>query len=137
MTESADCAYVDFYVSDFQAGFGNPQYPLSIASPNKADSIDAGAIGIVPRANWRSNGFSDPQSDPQSPVIAYDTAPFTYHIYTQILTNPCYIACYTAGDSTALKNYALIQVDSSNVTTGKVWLQTWYQLVPNLRLVRH
>jgi hypothetical protein len=132
MTESANCAHVDFYVSDLRAGVGGD---LSIVSPNKATSIDSGAVGIVPAAGWRSNGFSDPQLDPQAPVVAYDTAPFTYHIYTVITSQPCYIGCYTAGDT--VKHYALIQVDSANKATGQVWLQSWYQLVTGLRLMRH
>ena len=135
MTNVADSAYVDFYVSDFQAGFGNPLSPLCIVSPNKATSIDSGALGIVPAAGWRSNGFSDPQLDPQAPVVAYDTAPYTYHIYTQVTTQPCYIGCFTAGE--AEKHYALIAVNTDDVTSGQIKIESWYQLVPGLRLIRH
>jgi len=132
MTNAADSAYVDFYVSDFQAGVGGA---LSIVSPNKATSIDSGALGIVPAAGWRSNGFSDPQLDPQAPVVAYDTAPFTYRIFTPITTEPCCIGCYTAGE--AEKHYALIKVNSFDVTSGQIKMESWYQLVPGLRLIRH
>jgi hypothetical protein len=69
-------------------------------------------------------------------VPSYQAPPnANYYIYTQITTQPCYFGCYTAGDT--VKHYALIQVDSANQTSGKVWLQSWYQLVPGLRLVRH
>ncbi len=132
MIDSANCAYVDFYISDLQAGVGDL---LDIVSPNQADLIDYGAAGIVPAAAWRKNGFADPHLNPQDPVVAYDTAPYTYHIYTQITSQPCYIGCYTAGDT--MKHYALIQVDSADKASGQVWLQSWYQLVPRLRLMRH
>jgi len=132
MTDSANCAHVDFYVSDRQAGVGGP---LDIVSPNKADTIDSGAVGIVPRAAWKTNGFSNPVLTDTVP--SYQAPPnATYFIFTQITPGmPCYIGCYTAGDT--VKHYALIQVDSADVTSGKVWLQSWYQLVPGLRLVRH
>jgi len=133
MTDSANCAYVDFYVSDREVGVGNP---LDIVSPNKADSIDAGAVGIVPHAAWKTNGFTNPLTDGQNPVPGYVAPPnANYYIYTQITSQPCYVGFYAAGDT--VKHYALIQVDSLNVATGQVWLQSWYQLVPGLRLVRH
>jgi hypothetical protein len=131
MTESANCAFVDFYVSDLQAGAGGP---LNIVSPNKADSIDSGAVGIVPRAAWRANGFSNP--------VLMDTAPSyqappnaNYFIYTLISSAHCKMGCYTAGDT--VKHYGLIQVDSFDASFHQVWLKSWYQLVPGLRLLQH
>jgi len=133
MTESANCAYVDFYVSDRQPGVIGP---LDIVSPNKADSIDSGAVGIVPRAAWKTNGFTNPLSNAQNPVPAYQAPPnANYFIFTEITSKPCYVGCYTAGDT--MKHYALIQVDSFSVTSGQVWMKSWYQLVPRLRLMRH
>jgi hypothetical protein len=132
MADSANCRYVDFYVSDLQIAFGDP---LTIVSPNKADSIDPGAVGVVPSAAWRTNGFSDPLPDPQSPLPGWHPPPYNYFIYTQITTEPCHIACYTAGDT--VKHYALIQVDSVDVSSGRVWMESWYQLVPGLRLIQH
>jgi hypothetical protein len=133
MTDSANCSHVDFYVSDLRAGVGNP---MEVVSPSKADSMDAGAVGIVPQAAWRLAGFSDPLSDPQAPLPGYHPPPnANYFIYTQVTTQPCYISCYTAGD--ALKHFALIQVDSVDVPSGQMWVQSWYQLVPGLRLIRH
>ena len=60
MTDSANSAWVDFYVSDLRVGRGSPLY---VISPN-VDSIDSGA-GIVPSAAWRNNGFSNPLLDEQ------------------------------------------------------------------------
>lgn len=136
MTDSANHASIDFYVSDLQDGYGHLQYPYSVVSPNKADSIDSGAVGIVPSADWRSNGFSNPLLDEQSPLLAYDSLPQpNYYIYTQIPQTPCYISCYTAGE--AEKHYALIKVNSVDVASGQVQVESWYQLVPGLRLIRH
>jgi hypothetical protein len=133
MVDSASCADVDFYVSDLQAGFGI--YTHKIVSPN-VDSIDVGA-GIVPKADWRKNGFSDPLMSEQSPLPAYVPPPnATYHTYTEIPgTGLCYVACYTAGETE--KHFALIKVNSVDKTSGQMKLQTFYQLVPGLRLIRH
>jgi hypothetical protein len=130
MTDSADCANVDFYVSDLKAGLGDS---LCLVSPNKADSIDSGAVGIVPSADWRINGFSDPVL--MDTVPSYRGTPATYLIYTRLTMKPCYVGCYTAGETE--KHYALIQVDSFDFASGRIWMKSWYQLVPGLRLVRH
>ena len=135
MTDSSNCAFVDFYVSDLAVGTGGV---LDIVSPNKAHpdtgtSIDTGAVGIVPRAAWKANGFSNPVS--AETVPSYQAPPSaTYFIYTQVAL-PCLFGAYTASDT--LKHYAFVKVDSVNAAAGKVWLQTWYQLVPGLRLIRH
>lgn len=131
MTDSANCRYVDFYVSDLQMGFGDP---LIVVSPDMAAS-DPGAVGIVPPAAWRINGFSNPLPDPQSPLPGWHPPPYNYFIYTQVTTEPCYIACITAGDT--IEHYALIQVDSFDVASGRLWMKSWFQLVPGLRLIRH
>ena len=134
MTDSANCSSVDFYISDLDTGHGHE--PIAVVSPNKADSIDPGAIGIVLPAFWRMNGFSYPLPDPQSPLPGYQSGPnWNYFIYTQISSQPCYISCYTAGE--VQKHYALIQVDSVDAARGRVWVESWYQLVPGLRLIRH
>jgi hypothetical protein len=133
MTDSANHAFVDFYVSDLAAGTGGALKIVSpnIARPDTGVSIDSGA-GIVPRAAWRANGFSNPVS--AETVPSYQALPATYFIYTEV-AQPCLFGAYTAGDT--LKRYAFVRVDSVNAATGKVWLQTWFQLVPGLRLIRH
>jgi hypothetical protein len=134
MTDSANCVSVDFYISNLQVGSSTP--PYSVVSPNKADTIDPGAVGIVPSADWRSNGFSNPLPDEQSPLPAYDSLPQpNYYIYTKIPQPPCYISCYTAGETE--KHYALIKVNSVDMAAGQVVVESWYQLVPGLRLIRH
>jgi hypothetical protein len=134
MTVSANCVSVDFYISDLQAGVGGE---LRIVSPDKStvDTLDPGAVGIVPAAAWRVNGFSDPLLDPQSPLPGFKPPPYKYFIYSPISIQPCYFACYTAGDT--VKHYALIQVDSADASSGRVWMKSWFQLVPGLRLIRH
>jgi hypothetical protein len=134
MTDSSLKDSIDFYISDLALGSG--QLPYAVVSPNKADSIDPGAAGIVPTANWRKNGFSNPLGGPQSPLPSYKAPPnANYFIYTEIPQVPCYIACYTAGEQE--KHYALIQVNAVDGNAGTVQIESWYQLVPGLRLIEH
>jgi hypothetical protein len=137
MTDSIFAESVDFYISDLAVGYSRA--PYAIVSPNKADSIDPGAAGIVPSAEgWRKNGFSNPLAGGQGPLPSYAPPPnANYFIYTEIPqgTGPFYIACYTAGEQE--KHYGLIQVNSVDVGTGAVQIKTWYQLVPGLRLIQH
>ena len=135
MVDSASCASVDFYISDLLAGFGSATQ--KIVSPNKADTIDPGAMGIVPAADWRINGFSNPLLDEQSPLPAYAPPPnANYFIYTEIPSSGLYyVGCYTAGETE--KHYALIKVNYADVAGGQMNLETYYQLVPGLRLIRH
>jgi len=133
MTDSANCDTVDFYVSDLQMGTGNP---LNIVTPNKADSIDSGAVGIVPRAAWRTNGFSNPLPNAQSPVPAYQPPPnANYFIYTQVSAQPCYVGFCTLGEEE--RHYALIQVNKVGASADTARIETWFQLVPGLTLVKH
>jgi hypothetical protein len=135
MVDSASCADVDFYVSDLQAGFGHSTH--KIVSPNKADTIDPGATGIVPTADWRVNGFSNALNDEQSPLPSYVPPPnANYFIYTELTgTGLSYVGCYTAGETE--KHYALIKVNSVDITAGQMKMESYYQLVPGLRLIRH
>lgn len=137
MTDSIFAESIDFYVSDLATG--HSRMPYTVVSPNKADSIDPGAVGIVPSAEgWRKNGFSNPLGGGQGPLPSYTPPPnANYFIYTEIPqgVGPFYIACYTAGEQE--KHYGLIQVNSVDAVTGAVRIVSWYQLVPGLRLIQH
>lgn len=133
MTETTSAGAVDFYISDFQAGHNRSPYAL--VSPDKAESIDLGAVGIVPSAQWRRNGFSNLLADEDSPLPAFRTSPPNYFIYTELSQLPALIAVYTAGEDP--RHYALVKVHEVNAVTGTCRLETWFQLVPGLRLIRH
>jgi len=134
VTESVFDDSVDFYLSDLQ--LGHSYMPYAVVSPNKASQIDPGAAGIVPNADWRTNGFSNPLPSGQHPLPAYQPPPYpNYFIYTQIPQLPCYIACYTAGE--AEKHYALIQVNAVDVHAGTAQVESWFQPVTGLRLIKH
>ena len=127
MFDSSIADRVDFYVTDRAAGYGDS---LRIASSSTGPT-DAG--GGVPGGRWHSIGFTNPLVDPQSPLPRYRAT--DYHIMTLITSQPCYVGYYSVDDST--KHYALVQVDSLDIASGKALVESWYQLVPKLRLIRH
>ena len=134
MAKAANTGSVDFYISDLDTGFSRP--PYVIVSPDQADTIDAGAPGVVPSADWRTNGFAYPVADEQAPLPAYSSLPFNYFNYMDLdRVMPMLVPCYTAGEQD--KHYALIKVTNINVQVGSVKLESWFQLVPGLRLIRH
>jgi hypothetical protein len=126
MTDVRNAGVVDFYVTDFKPARLNQQ-PYSVASPDMGPS-DPG--NVVPTDSWRVSAFTD--SQPGENVLLPAFTPTTYFNYTDILNVPCSFGCFTA-DS----HYALVKVISVDVENRRVLLETWYQLLPGLRLTRH
>jgi len=126
MTDVRNAGTADFYVTDFKPAQMN-QPPYSIASPDMGPS-DAG--NIVPTDSWRVSAFTD--SQPGENVLLPAFLPTTYFNYTDILNVPCSIGCITADN-----HYALVKVIAVDVENHRVLLETWYQLLPGLRLTRH
>lgn len=127
MTTTANVTKVDFYVTNFAAGPGFAP-PYNIASPDQGPS-DAG--GVVPAGSWRVNGISNAITDPQIPLPKYISGT-TYFNYTQVASYPTYLAVKTADGY-----YGLIKVDGLNTTNGTVQVESWFQLVKGLRLIKH
>ncbi len=135
MADAGSAANVDFYVSDLDTG--HARLPYVIISPDWADSIDRGARGLVPRANWRTNGLSNPLGDEQTPLPRQVNDPPNYFNYASITTTPICFGFYNAGEPEGERHYALIKVLSVEPSTGRVSVETWYQLIAGLRLIRH
>jgi hypothetical protein len=137
MAAVASAADVDFYISDLDTGFGRT--PYVIISPNQADTFDRGAVGVIPSADWRMNGFTPRSALPSEPASlpSYSPPPNpSYWEYTELTGEPpVFVGCYTAGEQE--KHYALIKVLSVDAQHGLVKLESWYQLVAGLRLIRH
>ena len=133
MADAGSAPSVDFYVTDFDTGYGH--VPYAVLSPDQADTVDRGAQGIVPPAGWRTNGFSNPLTDENAPLPAYSQSPYNYFIYSEISGLPTLIACYTAGESE--KHYGLIKVVSVEPDSGTVTVESWFQPLPDFRLIEH
>lgn len=126
MTNVRHVGSVDFYITDFERAQSNQQ-PYSIASPDMGPSDEG---NIVPTDSWRVSVFTE--SQPGENVLLPAVSPTSYFNYTDIPNAPCSIGCCTA-DS----HYAMIKVISVDSENRRVLLETWYQLLPGLRLTRH
>jgi hypothetical protein len=126
MAENRSAGIADFYVTDFHVAQVS-RLPYSIASPDMGPS-DPGST--VPADSWRVSAFTDPQ--PGEDVLLPPSSPASYFNYTDIVKVPFTIGCHTADG-----NYALVKVISVDTGSRRVLLETWYQLLPGLRLTRH
>lgn len=129
MASASNSSSVDFYLTNFAAGFSGT--PYSIASPNEGPN-DPG--GVVPNGSWRTNGISDPVTNPQAPLPAYISGT-TYFNFTNVTTYPTYLAVRMAEGSDVY--YALIKVDGLNTSAGTVTVESWFQPIKGLRLIKH
>jgi hypothetical protein len=118
---------VDFYVTDFAAGFTGPTYYA--ASPDSAPH-DPG--GSVPSGNWHITKFTHLDSLADENSILPHFLPSRYKGASAFDSLPRLVACHTEDD-----HYALLRVQSINTTTGEADIETWFQLIPGLRLIQH
>ncbi len=127
MTTPASADKVDFYVTDFARGFAGPLY--SIANPFFAPQ-DSG--GIVPAGNWRIVEFTtiDTSATESDPLPRYALSRYRD---SQVLSPlPALVSCH-ADDG----YFALVKTTNVDTTSGTADVQTWFQLVRNLRLIAH
>jgi len=125
MTSAASAPGVDCYVTDFDTGFAGPAY--FVASPHHGPTDPS---GVVPTAAWRASGFVDVSPFEQGPLPAY--ADTVYLDYREVAMTPAVLGCFTEDG-----HYALLRVNEVDAFHGELELESWYQLVPGLRLVRH
>ncbi|MEO0089042.1 MAG: fibronectin type III domain-containing protein [candidate division WOR-3 bacterium] len=126
MTQAANASNVDFYITNF--AFGYNRTPYNIASPDMAPS-DSG--NVTPPGSWRVNGISDPITDPQAPLPRYIEGT-TYFNYTEIDRDPLYVAVKTEDNY-----YALVKISGVNTQNGTVQIESWFQKIQGLRLIKH
>ena len=127
MTTADSAAKVDFYISDFAPGFAGPDYYA--ASPFRAPQ-DPG--GIVPAGNWPITEFTHLDSLATEDSLLPRYLLSRYRDSSKLDTLPRLVACHTENNY-----FALLRVSEVNTTLGTVRLETWFQLIPGLRLMEH
>lgn len=126
MRQAGSAQYVDFYFTDFHTG--SYTLPYCIASPHMGPSDPS---GLVPVAGWRRSGITDSLPRSQTPLPAIDSA--YYFNYSPIGRTPVRFGVYSVSD----EHYAMVQVTRVDAGTGAVDVESWFQLVPGLRLIAH
>jgi hypothetical protein len=126
VVDSAD--KVDFYFTDFKPGFAGPDY--YVASPDTAPS-DPG--GNVPPWSWHITEFSHLDSTATEDSALPRFIPSRYKNHSLLDSLPRLVAGYTTIDN----HYALLRVASIDTLNGTADIESWFQLIPGLRLVEH
>jgi len=127
MTVLDSASRVDFYITDFASGFAGPSY--KIASPDTAPQ-DPG--GIVPSGNWPITQFTHLDSLATEDSMLPRFVPSRYRKQSLLDSLPRLVAGYTE-DS----HYALIRTTDVDTLSGAAYIETWFQLIPGLRLIEH
>jgi hypothetical protein len=132
ITDASNAPFVDFYITNFANDPAGGPWPAPwfIATPDTAVHDPGGAS--VPQADWRQTWFSDPLLDPQE--ILPNFAPTTYFkCMNGIEDDTSYIGVYLSTE----QHYALAKFFDADTTTGTLQVETWFQSVPDLRLIAH
>ncbi len=125
MNVSANARYVDFYMTNFATGYSALPYYLS--SPDisqfSRDSI------VIPNAPWKVNGILSISSELADSLLP---APGNYYAYVELLGDSYYAV--HAEDN----YYGVIHtINPPNISDGTQSIETWFQLIRGLRLVKH
>jgi hypothetical protein len=132
ITDASNAPFVDFYITNFAIDpTGGPwPAPWYVATPDTA--VDDPGGTSVPQADWRQTWFSDPLLDPQA--ILPNFAPTTYFkCMNGIEDDTVCIGVYLSTE----QHYALAKFFDADTTTGTIHAETWFQGVPDLRLIAH
>ena len=123
MSDTAWVDLVEFYVTDFKPGSSGPTYYL--ASPVLAPA-DSG--GSVPAGRWYGTSFAE-LADEQGPVPPVGDSAWRS---SARVPDAMIAACQTEQGY-----YAMVKVTQLRTQQKDVRLQTWFQSVHGLRLLRH
>ncbi len=126
MTQSANAPSVDFYLSNWYAGY--QQLPYGIWAPDQGPS-DPG--GVVPTGNWKATAIGKFLLTNENAILPEHTTT-NYVQYVDMTSFPALVAIYTTDGY-----YALVKVPAEPSTDGKVNVETWFQSVKGLRLIAH
>lgn len=133
MREDSNAGHIDFYLSDSDTG--SQMTPYAVFSPSAWDR-DRGAAGVVPPASWRLNGFTNPLASEAGPLPYPSESPLVYFIFTYIDTTPFIAGCFLKSDG-GNDHYALVKVTDVRPAESTAMVESWFQMEPGLRLVRH
>jgi len=130
MTYASNADKIDFYITDWATEYAGPHY--SIASPDWGPHEPGGA-GMVPPGAWRATAFC-PVSSSQSPLPAFGTGVYDNNLELGEDSTLVAVCTDTTGNS---RHYALVKLGRPDTANGTVEVETWFQLIKDLRLIQH
>ncbi|MBN2465336.1 hypothetical protein JXD38_06905 [candidate division WOR-3 bacterium] len=140
MEYASNAARVDFYVTDWTAGFSGPDY--YVASPDWGPCEPGG--GLVPTGSWRPNWLTSVSGSELS------LPPFDSTVYASsfklaedstlvavVGTDTVIFADTTDTFATVRRHYAIAKFGRPDTIAGTVQVETWFQRISDLRLIQH
>jgi hypothetical protein len=128
MTLADSANKVDFYVTDFALGFAGPDYyaanPFYVLQDPGGESIPAATRHIVEFT------YLDTLMTENDPLPRYVQS--RYRDSMLLAPLPALTACHTEDGY-----YALVKTTAVDTDHGTAYVQTWFQLVRDLRLIEH
>ncbi len=125
MSQASSADNVDFYITNFAAGYTVVPYYLASPDVSQASSDSS----IVPSANWRVNGIKHVTNEEANSVLP---AAGNYVNYEELIGNSYY------GVHTEDGYFGLVYTNGvPNTSNGTQNIETWFQLVQGLRLINH
>ncbi len=157
MLYASNADHVDFYITDWATGFAGPDY--YVASPDWGP-YEPGGAGVVPVGPWRPDGFMRVSADVQSPLPAFDPTRYANNARLDADSTIMAVVCTDTTvtfdtipiiDTTSIidttfvvdtiatpvRHYALVRLGSPDAVSGTVPVETWFQLISDLRLIQH
>ncbi len=125
MRDSSQAGLVDLYLTDLTPGYLGSGYYL--ASPSFGPG-DPG--GVVPPGRWRETRMVGVIGSPQEPLPEFDS--LYYQRVVDVSSFISHVAVYTQEGY-----YALVTTYGPDPNRGTIPLQSWFQRVRGLRLIRH
>ena len=132
LSSAANAPVIDLYITNFASDSAAGPWPAPwyIASPDTVPDDPGGST--VPQAEWRTTWFTDPLLDPQA--ILPNFAPTTFFkCMSGIENDTVHIGVYLDAEN----HYALLKFCAGDTVAGTIQVESWFQTVPELRLVRH
>ncbi|HEC78942.1 MAG TPA: hypothetical protein ENI34_07350 [candidate division WOR-3 bacterium] len=126
MADATNAAFIDFYFSDWAAGYGGSSY--SFISPDLVET-DPGVTWNM-SGSWNSSSFTNALTESFDNVTVLPASGY-YNTSEITATNAAY------GVYTNDGYYGLVEVKSINTNTGEVEIRVAFQPVQGLRILEH
>jgi hypothetical protein len=125
MADATNAALIDFYFSDWAAGFGGT---YNFVSPDLVETDPGVTWGMS--GTWNSSSFTDVLTESFANVTVLPAT--GYYTSSEVTaTNAAY------GVNTGDGYYGVVEVSSINAGTGEVQISLAFQLVQGLRILEH
>ncbi len=125
MLDTNDAGRIDWYYTDLSPGYLGPGFYFAGADFGPEDPG-----GVVPAAPWRRTRLMGILGSIQDPLPQYDS--LYYQRVVDVSSSEANVAVHTPEG-----HYALVSAYGPNQSGGTIRVISWFQPIPELRLMQH